>query len=149
MSPKEVMKYLSMCIHGIAIKTQLRLFPYRKTTPCHRTNILLLIQLPQWTKPLRLISLSDTIIVQNRPLLNIRQEKTKHFKKEMQVVGHEYRKGIQYSKGIRGSECYPMLSWEKKWKIYMEGISQQWKLLLARSEKQPEFAKVGNENQSS
>lgn len=113
------MKYLSRCIGGIAIKTQLRLFPYRKTTSCHRTNILLLIQLPQWTKPLHPILLSDKIMVQNRPLLSIRQEKTKHFKKEMQVFGHEYRKGIQYSNGLRGSECYPMLRWRKKLKIYM------------------------------
>lgn len=79
MSPREVIKYLSKCIGGIVIKTQLRLLPYRKTTPCHRTNILLLIQLPQWTKALHPIFLSDTIMIQNRPFLNIRQEKTKLF----------------------------------------------------------------------
>ena len=38
----------------------------------------------------------------------------------MQVADHEYRKGIQYSKDIRGSKCYPMPSWEKKLKTYLE-----------------------------
>lgn len=57
----------------------------------------------------------------------------------MKVVGCEFRKGIQYSKGIRGNECYPMLSWEKKKEYLHAGTSQQWKLLLVRGEKQPEF----------
>lgn len=78
MFPKEGLKYLGRCIGGIVIKTQLRLFPCRKTTPCHGTNILLLTRLPQWAKTLHPILLSATIVVQNSPLSNTSQEKTKH-----------------------------------------------------------------------
>lgn len=64
----------------------------------------------------------------------------------MQGVGYEYRKGIQYSKGTRGSECYPVLSWGKKITIYMQEFPNNGSCFCLEVRNKLSLQKEGNEN---